>query len=326
MIDRIHELVGAEAVVSRRHIHLQSQHIRGRKLLARFEHPINAIRPPRRFPLRADRILVAVRSDAPVGGRQNSRRRIVNVRHLVERDPAFPLVRIVAAAHRQAAIARRADGHSPRRLITDVTIHIAVHYVLSGRAESRERFAKLIPILGRVHVEEHQAHAVLQGPAQGDLARLARKQFRDDWPMARAHYIHNYVRLAFDVNRLLPMLRINPSLCSFVLALRIELLDEVVLHRRPDVGESPADALVVADNHERNSRQRNAGHIEIAAGRFQVRLKPEVRHLVVEVHIVRQQRLARNRVLTGNDPVVRPWPERIGLFQSESRSEGRRRR
>src|SRR5260221_3459676 len=72
MIDGVHKLVGAEPVVSRRHIHLERQHIGRRKLLSRFKHAVDAIRPPRRVPVGADRIFVAVWSDAPIGGWKKS--------------------------------------------------------------------------------------------------------------------------------------------------------------------------------------------------------------------------------------------------------------
>ena len=83
----------------------------------------------------------------------------------------------------------------------------------------------------------------------------------------RRHHVERHIRLAFDVNHLLPVLRFNPARRSLVLPLRVELFDKIVLDRRADVGESPADALIVADDHERNSRQRNAGDVESAAAR-----------------------------------------------------------
>src|SRR5208337_3010346 len=214
-----------------------------------------------RVPIRADRVLVAVRRNAPVGGCQNSRRWIINMRHLVERNPALPLVRVVAAVYRQAAIARSPDRHPPGSLIPDVTIHIRVHYVLSRRVKIRESLAKLIPVLRRVHVEENLSNAVLQRPAQSNLPRLARNQFANNWPMPRSHHVERHIRLALDVDRFLPVLWFHPSRRSFVLPLGIELLDEVVFHRRPNVGEPPADALVVPDNDERNSGQSNAGNV-----------------------------------------------------------------
>src|SRR5208337_2583469 len=93
-------------------------------------------------------------------------------------------------------------------------------------------------------------------------------------PMPRRHHVERHIRLALDVDGFLPVLWFHPSRRSFVLPLRIELLDEVVFHRRSNIGKSPPDALVVADNDERNSRQRNSGDVEAAASRSQMRFKP----------------------------------------------------
>jgi hypothetical protein len=101
------------------------------------------------------------------------------------------------------------------------------------------------------------------------------------------------------------------------LALRIEFFDELVFDGWTDVGESPADALIVADDHEWNSGERDACDIEIAGGGSQVRLEPEVGHLVIEMHIIRQKRLSGDCVLAGDDPVVRSGTERIGFLESK---------
>ena len=139
--------------------------------------------------------------------------------------------------------------------------------------------------------------------------------------MARGDDVERHVRLAFDVNDFRAVLRIDPALRGLVLPLRIELFDEIVFHGRADVGESPADPLVVADDHERNSGQRHARHVEVR--RFEVRFEPEVRHLVVEVHIVREKRLSGNCVLTGNNPVVRSGTEGICSRHTEGRVRSR---
>src|SRR6202041_748122 len=118
----------------------------------------------------------------PGSRRQKPRRRIVNMRHLVVRNPSLPLMPIVAAAHRQAAISRRADRHSPRRLISNMPIDVGIHYVLSWGAKIRERLAKLVPMLRRIHVKKNQPHAILQSPAQSNLPRLARNEFTNNRP------------------------------------------------------------------------------------------------------------------------------------------------
>src|ERR1700676_3312944 len=89
--------------------------------------------------------------------------------------------------------------------------------------------------------------------------------------MPRRYDVERHVRLAFYVDRFMPVLRIAPSRRSLVLPLLIELLNVIVFHSRPDVGESPADPLVVADNHEGNSRQRHAGHVKVAGSYCAIR-------------------------------------------------------
>src|SRR6202049_3799960 len=192
---------------------------------------------------------------------------------------------VVAAAFGQAAITRRAYGHSSRGLITDVAIDVRIHYILSGCAEGGERFTKFAPVMRRVHIEKHEAHAVLQGPAQCDLARLARQCFRDDRPVTRCYHVQNYVWLSFDVNCFLTVPRLNPSRRRLVLPLSIELFDVEIFDSRANVGKSPPNALIVADYDKRNARDRNPGGIELAARCSQPRRIPKIGHLVVEMHV-----------------------------------------
>ena len=165
-----------------------------------------------------------------------------------------------------------------------MTVNVGVDRVLPRSDEPRERFAELIPVLCRVNIEKCQSHAVVEGPAQRDLARLAWNQVGDDRAMPRRDDIERYIGLVLNVNDLRAMFRLRPSFGSFVHPLRVELFDEVVFDGWTDVGESPSDALVVSDNHERHAGQRHSGNIEAAA--FEMGLIPQVRHLMVEVHIV----------------------------------------
>ena len=87
----------------------------------------------------------------------------------------------------------------------------------------------------------------------------------------------------------------------------IEGLDIDVFDGRPKVGKSPTDPLVVAHDHERHTRQADPHHVKVPAA--QMHFVPPVRHLVIEVHIVREQGLARHRMRAGNNPVVGPRPE-----------------
>ena len=93
-----------------------------------------------------------------------------------------------------------------------------------------------------------------------------------------------------------------PSFRGRILALGIECLDVNVFHRRPDIGKAPCDSLIVSDDHVGHAGQRDAS--DVKAARAQMSFIPEVRHLVSEMHIVRQQWLSRHRVRAGNHPIV----------------------
>ena len=77
------------------------------------------------------------------------------------------------------------------------------------------------------------------------------------------------------------VLRLLPSGGSFVLALSVEFFDDKSSTVGPDVGEAPADALVVSDDDEGNAGQSDSGDIEAdgcgLSGRgFQMRGEPEL--------------------------------------------------
>src|SRR5258708_39848737 len=93
---------------------LQREHIGGGKLPAGFEYVIDARRAPRRFPFYADRIQIAVGSDSAVRGGDDSRRRVVDVRKFLERNVGTPLVGVIRAAYRKAAVSGGADGSLAR--------------------------------------------------------------------------------------------------------------------------------------------------------------------------------------------------------------------
>src|ERR1700722_2140711 len=131
---------------------LQRKHVCGPEPPAGFQHVVNTCSAPRSLPLHADRIRVVVWSDSAIGCSNDSRRRIGDMRKFVEWDIAGPLVIVVCAAYRQAAVASRSSGNFARGLVADVSIDIRIHYVLSGGIERRKRAAELITILRRIHV------------------------------------------------------------------------------------------------------------------------------------------------------------------------------
>ena len=84
------------------------------------------------------------------------------------------------------------------------------------------------------------------------------------------------------------------------MAIRVEGFNVNVFHGWADIGEAPGDSLVVSHDHVRNSGKRDPGDVKAAAAKMG--LVPQVRHLVPEMHVIGEQRLARNCVLLQRQP------------------------
>ena len=74
----------------------------------------------------------------------------------------------------------------------------------------------------------------------------------------------------------------------------VEIFDVNVFHGRPKIGEAPGNSLVMAHNHVRHSGKGHPGHVK--AARPKVGFIPKVGHLMAQMHVIRQQRLAGNGV------------------------------
>src|SRR5208282_6313288 len=96
------------------------------------------------------------------------------------------------------------------------------HDVLSGRIKPRESSAKLLPVLRRVHLEKRIVRAVVERPAQRQLASFSRDHLGDDWSMPRHQDIDRHIRLALDMDDFTPSLRRLPSLRREVLPAGVE--------------------------------------------------------------------------------------------------------
>ena len=143
---------------------------------------------------------------------------------------------------------------------------------------------------------------VVQRPAQRQLADFAWDKFSNDRTMSRERHIYQDIRFILYTNQFLTMLWRLPSVWREVLTIRIESLNIDVFNGRTDVGEAPRDTLIVSHNDVRQAGQRNPRNVEVAAA--EMSFVPQVRHLVPKMHVVRKQRLARNRVRSRHDPVV----------------------
>src|SRR5581483_1006332 len=149
---------------------------------------------------------------------------------------------------------------------------------------------------------------IVESPTQGEKSLLAGDKLGDDGSVPRDGHVNRRVGLVLYVDDLAAVFEITPTLRGQILSLVVDCFNVEVLDGWPDVGESPTDALVVSDNHKGQAGQTHAGHIEIAAA--QVHFVPEIWHLVVQVHIVRQQRLSCDGMRSGDDPVIRSGARR----------------
>src|SRR5215469_14089716 len=139
-----------------------------------------------------------------------------------------------------------------------MTVHIGIDGVLSRFAERRHSLAELIPIFGRIELEERNPRISIfvDDPLERQLTRLAWNHARDNWSMSRCDNVHHDLGLAFYLDDLFTVLRLHPTLRSKILALVIEFLDEHILDRRTKIRESPCDVAIVPDNDVWHAGQR----------------------------------------------------------------------
>src|SRR5439155_12248065 len=105
-----------------------------------------------------------------------------------------------------------------------------------------------------------------------------------------------------NVNHFAARLGLFEAIGSQVLTTVVETFDVQVFYCGTDVGKSPSDAPIVPNDDIRVARERDSSNVECAG--FQVSFVPEVRHLVSQMHIVREQTLPSRGVRAGADPIV----------------------
>ncbi len=78
----------------------------------------------------------------------------------------------------------------------------------------------------------------------------------------------------------------------------VEVLDIAV-----KCGVPPGDVGIVAFDNKRQAGRSDAGYMEVAC--LQIGLIPDIRQRVIQMHIVREQRLATGGVLACDGPFIR---------------------
>ena len=191
---------------------------------------------------------------------------------------------VVGAADGEAAIAGGANRNVAGSLVADVPVHVGVNNVLPRCVELRKSLAKVLPVLRNIDVEKRHAQSIVERPAQSHLPRLTRNYFGNYGPMTGNLYVEHDIRFCFDVNHFFAMFRLLPALRRLICTVRVKIFDERIGYGGANVGESPRNALIVANDYVRHSGQSHPGDIQ-AAG-LQMSLIPQIRHLMPKVHIV----------------------------------------
>jgi len=153
--------------------------------------------------------------------------------------------------------------------------------------------------------------------------------------------IDGYIFGAFDVDDLAS---VEEGLPHAVLRLVLGsgagaagVFDVDVLDGGAEVGESPGDVVVVADDDEGNAGEGDSGDVEIAGGGggfstlasklagdpdLEIGLVPDAGNGVGEVHVVREERLAGGGVGAGDYPLVRAGEAVVADGVAEGLLEG----
>ncbi len=210
-------------------------------------------------------------------------------------------------------------------MVADVALVVGVDHV-EGQRFGGEGGGERGPVGGAVDGEGGRAEVggVVGGPGEGEGAllgdgraggRVRGEEAGDDGGLhvavLGAEDVEDYVFAAADVDGLgvvedgvpgavggLELARAGGGAGSFYVD---------VLNVGAEVGEAPGDVVVVADDDEGSSGKCYSGDVEGGSGGswgFEGGLVPDAGDAVVEVHVVREERLAGGGVGAGDGPVV----------------------
>ena len=207
-------------------------------------------------------------------------------------------------------------GILPDGVVADVAVVVGVDDVLGGAAEGGEGGGEGGPVDGGIDAEEggRDVGGIVDGPAEGEGALFVGEERGDEGRGVGAVLgggdIEDDVGAVADVDDLALVEEGVPGAVGGLVlgggAGAAGVLDVEVLHVGAEVGEAPGDVVVVADDDEGIAGEGDSGGVEVAGGRggLEVGCVPDAGDAVVEVHVVREQRLAGGGAGSGDGPVV----------------------
>ena len=102
--------------------------------------------------------------------------RVVELRHLIERDHAGPVERARRAVDREGAVAGLADWHQAGTEEADISGDVGIDEVLGRRLVEAERVEKLAPVSRRVDTQEgFRSRVAIAKSGEGEGDDLARR-------------------------------------------------------------------------------------------------------------------------------------------------------
>ena len=160
-----------------------------------------------------------------------------------------------------------------------MAIDVGVDKVLCGSGVAGQRGAEFSPIPRPVEVQKNEGEVSNIGMSPTQSQRL----IRPSWLSAQLSHSYrampgNPLRqdrwlFALHGDSLPLQLSLLRFAAEFILARgQVHALHVVIHHVEMQIRNAPGDALVVADNHHRNARQRDAHHVQ--ARRLQMDLIP----------------------------------------------------
>ena len=112
--------------------------------------------------------------------------------------------------------------------------------------------------------------------------------------MRRAGHVHRNVMPSAHTDGLLFVLHRMPrAVGSLILVLPVHALHVDVLRVAVERGKSPRHVLVVPRRHQRQPRPGHARRVQCR--RLQIDFVPDVRNLLLQMHVVREHRVAARR-------------------------------
>ena len=261
-----------------------------------------------------------------VGGHDVALWRVQDPGEFFKGNVPLPLIVVRPARNGYlSGVSGLADRDFPRRLISDVPVHVRVQEVLSRDVKETGGFPELLPIPGFVEAQDglQGVGRFQRGPAQGQGVGRGEVQsgflveilkfavdIADDGPVAGRADGDFHRATSGDADDLGAYVHVDPFAVHLVLVgvLRVDFLDVQVHHVRPDVGKAPCDAVVVADDDARRACEGKAHDIIRAGFGFrlavQAHLVPDGRQLLPQMGVVGQDGLPRGGEVPGNGPTV----------------------